>query len=376
MIPGIVIMLSFYTAANFYIAGKISLWFGIMLPESSRIIITVIYLFLAFSLFFRFIPFPKNIRRIAVWISSYWMSIFIHMLMLFVTADLLVLLGILFKLILFPIPQIVRFYSGLAVLALLALIIAYGIANTKKIKNASYTIQTKKVLAENLSIALVSDLHLGAANSEKLILRTLKNINNLKPDIVCIAGDIFHDSPDALGNPSRVIDLFNSIASKYGVFACLGNHDGGKSYDAKMKFLEQCNVRVLKDEHVIIDSRLALIGRVDSSPIGGFGGIKRKDISGLMASIDKELPIIVLDHNPANIKQYDENFDLILCGHTHRGQIIPFKWITGIMYTANYGHYRKDSNSPHVIVTSGAGTATMPIRTGTNNETAQITFFS
>ena len=74
----------------------------------------------------------------------------------------------------------------------------------------------------------------------------------------------------------------------------------------------------------------------------------------------------------ANIGEYGGEVDLILAGHTHRGQVFPANLITKSIFTVDYGHYQKDPGSPHVVVTSGVGTWGMPTRIGTNNEITTI----
>ena len=133
------------------------------------------------------------------------------------------------------------------------------------------------------------------------------------------------------------------------------------------------DVKLLKDEYVIIDGRMALFGRLDASPIGGAGKLQRKSISDAIAYLDADMPIVVMEHNPARIGEYGGETDLILSGHTHKGQIFPGNLFTNFMFAVDYGHYQKNDGSPHVIVTSGAGTWGMPMRIGTNNEIASIT---
>jgi len=79
-----------------------------------------------------------------------------------------------------------------------------------------------------------------------------------------------------------------------------------------------------------------------------------------------------MDHNPSKIEEYGNEIDLILSGHTHRGQMFPANLIIKALYAADYGRYQKDDNSPQVIVTSGAGTWGMPMRIGSNNEIVMI----
>lgn len=252
-------------------------------------------------------------------------------------------------------------------------LVSYGMFNANKIKHVSYDIQLKeKRLAADLKIVLISDLHLGAVNSEKRLPDIVHGINSLKPDIVCIAGDIFNNDYKAIHNPYEASNLLKSITAAYGVYASLGNHDGGRTFNEMVRFLEQSNIKLLNDEYVIIDERLILLGRVDQSPIGGFGELKRKDITEILASLDTDMPVVVMDHTPSRIEQYGREIDLVLAGHTHKGQIFPFNLITNAIFTSDYGHYQKDTDSPHVIVTSGAGIWGMPMRVATNSEIVSI----
>lgn len=79
-----------------------------------------------------------------------------------------------------------------------------------------------------------------------------------------------------------------------------------------------------------------------------------------------------MDHTPLSIEQYDERVDLVLSGHTHRGQIFLGSLITNAIFTVDYGYYQKDNLSLHVIVTSGVGTWGMPMRVGSNCEVVEI----
>ena len=79
-----------------------------------------------------------------------------------------------------------------------------------------------------------------------------------------------------------------------------------------------------------------------------------------------------MDHQTGNIRDYGEETDLILCGHTHKGQMFPFNLITDAVFDVDYGYYRASVDSPQVIVTSGAGTWGPPQRVATDNEVAEI----
>ncbi|MDR3001193.1 MAG: metallophosphoesterase [Fibromonadaceae bacterium] len=355
-------VLSFYVGTNYYFAKTAYQWLNLFLPNINGKIFAVIYTFIASSMFLSFLPIPYGIKKIVSWVGAYWVGVYAYLLILIPLACLIVLLK----------PNF-HFHAGLIVVLLIAGLVGYGTYKANLLKHVSYEIQTKKsAFSGNMKIVLISDLHLGAVNSEKNFPKIIQGINNLKPDIVCIVGDIFNDDLNLIKNPAKVMDLLKSINAKHGVYASLGNHDGGKTFNEMIRFLEQSNIKLLNDEHVIIDERLVLIGRVDPSPIGGFGELHRKDITDILSSINHNLPIVVMDHNPSNLKHYGNEIDLLLSGHTHAGQIFPFNLLTSAIHTVNYGHYQKDSNSPHVIVTSGASTWGMPMRVGTDNEIVEI----
>jgi hypothetical protein len=373
MILGVTFILTFYGGSNFYIGRKIFQWMKFLFPRINGTIYAVIYGFFALSLVMSFLPLPAIIKGVMSWVGSYWMGILIYLFIFFLLADLLILIGSKLKVIPTPIPQNIPFFASLAAILLTVSFVSYGIYNANQIKHVSYDVQTKETtLSDGMKIILISDLHLGAVNSEKRLESIVQKINKLKPDLVCIAGDIFNDDYNALQDPERASNLLKSITATYGVYGSLGNHDSGKTFGDMINFLERSNIKLLNDEYQIIDERLVLFGRVDPSPIGGFDELKRKDVTEIITSLDARMPIVVMDHTPSNIEQYGEEVDLVLAGHTHRGQIFPGNLITNAVFDVDYGQYQKDANSPHVIVTSGVGTWGMPMRVGSNNEIVSI----
>ena len=220
-------------------------------------------------------------------------------------------------------------------------------------------------------MVMISDIHLGTVGCEGRLESIVKEINSQKPDVVCIAGDLFDSSMDLLSDPEKAIENLKKIESTYGVYACFGNHDAGDTFTQMSDFLEKANINILNDQYTVIDERLILAGRLDKSAIGG-RDIKRKALSKIEG--DNDLPVVVMDHNPANYSDYSSDVDLILSGHTHKGQIFPVNLVTDILYEVDYGYYRKDSKSPQIIVTSGIGYWGMPMRVGTDSELVVINF--
>lgn len=370
----IIFVFFLYGVTNYYIGKRIFKGLNHIFPNINVKVYIAMFILIAVSVFIAILPLPLGIKRIISWISYHWVGVFVYLLLFFLLSDLTILLGRIFKIIPNPVPQSIGFYRSLIVVILTVGVVGYGIYNAKQTKHVSYNIQVKNTSLEgDMKIVLISDLHLGTINSEKRLQEIANGINKLKPDIVCIVGDIFNDDYNIIKDPDKAVEVLKGIETTYGVYATLGNHDAGKTLNKMIEFLESSNINLLNDEYVIIDDRLVLVGRLDSSPIGGFGELKRtKDIADVLTSADTNMPIIVMDHTPSNTEQYGNEIDLVLCGHTHRGQMFPFGFITNAIFTVDYGHYQKDDNSPHFIVTSGVGTWGPPMRVGTNNEIVSI----
>jgi len=372
MIIAASIMLTILGTGLFYVGRKLFRVLSLFLPGVNPKLFIIIPAIIVLSFVLAFLPLDLSIKKHLVWFNWFLMGLFVYFLIFFLSSDAVLLIGKLSKLIPSPAPQACIIAAGWVALAAVLGMAAYGTYNGRQIKQASYTVQIeKKASHENLNIVLIADTHLGYQNDEKRLAKIVKKINALEPDIVVIAGDVFNDNFRALSNSQGALRSLQSIKSVYGVYACLGNHDGGSTYDEMLRFLEQGNVIVLQDGYVVIDDAFIILGRTDSSPIGAQGE-PRKELASVLKGIDVSLPIIVMDHNPANIREYGNEIDLILAGHSHKGQMFPANIVTKLIYEVDYGHYQREKDSPHVVVTSGAGVWGPPFRIGTNNEVVSI----
>jgi len=372
MIIAACIMLTILGTGLFYVGRKLSRWLCLVLPNANPKLFIIIPAIIVLSFVLAFLPIGLSIKKALVCFNWFIMGLFVYFLIFFLLSDVVLLFGKLTKLIPSPTPQTFIFTVGWIVLAFVAGMSAYGAYNGRQIKQASYAVQIEKETSlKKLKVILIADTHLGYQNDEKWLAKIVDKINTLEPDIVVIAGDVFNDNFGALSNSDDAVLSLQHIKSTYGVYACWGNHDGGKTLDEMFRFLERGNVKMLQDEYFVVEDKFIIVGRKDSSPIGNQGE-PRKEISHVLEGINEKLPIIVLDHNPANIKEYGNEIDLILSGHTHRGQMFPANFITNLIYTVDYGHYQKDTASPHVIVTSGVGVWGPPLRIATNNEIVSI----
>ncbi|MNV95191.1 putative metallophosphoesterase [compost metagenome] len=109
-----------------------------------------------------------------------------------------------------------------------------------------------------------------------------------------------------------------------------------------------------------------IVGRKDKTAESmEHGG--RKSVADLLEGLDLNRPVIMMDHQPTGFAAAAEaGVDVLLSGHTHRGQIAPNHWITKRLFELDWGYLNK--NNLHVIVSSGYGTWGPPIRLASRSE--------
>lgn len=213
---------------------------------------------------------------------------------------------------------------------------------------------------KSLKIVAFSDMHLGYNIGKKELGKWVDVINKEKPDLILIAGDIIDNSVRPLEKYAMSEEL-KKIKSKYGIYAVLGNHEYLAGVDKSIKFIKQSGIHLLRDSSVLVDDVFYIVGRDDES------NPNRKDLTQLMNGLDKNKPVILLDHQPHNLNDSEKNgIDFQFSGHTHRGQIWPISLITDMIYEDSYGFLKKGSTN--IYVSSGIGIWGGKFRIGTQSE--------
>ena len=116
--------------------------------------------------------------------------------------------------------------GAVCLLAILAVSV-YGVINARVIRTTPYevTIDKDGGKLSKLNIVLVADMHLGYNIGCAQMEQMVGKINEKAPDLVVIVGDIFDNDFDALEDAKRLAGILKGIKSRYGVYACYGNHD-------------------------------------------------------------------------------------------------------------------------------------------------------
>lgn len=342
-----------------------------------------IFIGLAFIL-----PEDNFLRRPLFKIGAYWLGISLYLILYVALIDLLRwIYSKLFK------DKYNDFYARtictLLIIILTGVTSIYGIINAKIVRTTEYEITINKDGGnfKEMTIAMFGDPQFGYNIGEYHLKQAVDIINKNDVDIVCVAGDIFDNQYSAIKHPDKLIELFNQIKSKYGMYAVLGNHDveepilcGFTFNDDDLEnklaskemldFIKKSGMVLLYDENVIINNSVNLYGRADQER-PNLGNITRKESGDIFKEVDTTKPLFILDHEP---REYDElekaGVDLMMAGHTHDGQLWPTKIATDIIWENPYGLWVK--NAFHAITTSGLGLFGPNMRVGTIAEVCII----
>ena len=221
-----------------------------------------------------------------------------------------------------------------------------------------------------LHVVAVSDLHLGPIVHSGRLAVLVEMIQQLKPDLILLAGDIVDEDPGPFIEQNMKA-AFLRLKTQYGIYAVPGNHEyiGGHWNDI-FAALREAGVHVLQDQVVKVADSFYLTGR-DDWHRKYFTGTARKSLSQIIGNINLALPVLLIDHQPNDLTEpQEQGVDLQISGHTHRGQFFPNNLITKQMFEVDWGYLRRDNLQ--VIVSSGFGTWGPPIRVASPPELLDI----
>ncbi len=305
-------------------------------------------------------------------IGAYWLALMVYFLLVISIIDLFRWFDRWLRLIPMDLKRSLNPTFGVVVFLLVVGIVSYGAWNARNPQVNHYDVSITKQAGslKQLHVVMVSDIHLGTIIHNNHLTKLVNTVNDLKPDLVLFAGDVFDETIES-PNKQQVSDNFRKLSAPYGVYAVLGNHEyiGGNAEET-IKYLGEAGVKVLRDSYQEITGSFYLIGRDDQSGIR-FSGAKRQDLKTIMQGMNSSLPIIQMDHQPSHLEEpAEQGVDLQLSGHTHGGQLFPIQFITSRIFEKDWGYLRKGNFQ--LIVSSGYGTWGPPVRLGNSSEVVEI----
>ena len=300
--------------------------------------------------------------RFVAWTGYIWMA----MVLLFFSAGLLLDL---FRLLIY----IAGLALGRDVIALLptsrtlfvvpaalaVLISGYGFFEARQIRTERIEVRSAKLpkTMEKLRIVQISDVHIGVLVRGERLAEILRRVREASPDLVVATGDLVDGQLDSIAEAAAQL---REIRPRFGKFAVTGNHEFYAGLDDAIAFIKQSEFILLRGEVSTVAGAIDLAG-VDDPTIRSHsprGGLSDRQV--LSAGGGGRFAIL-LKHQPYVEKDAPGTFDLMLSGHTHKGQIFPFSLITRRFFHYHSGNYRL-VNDALLHVSRGTGTWGPPIR--------------
>ena len=223
---------------------------------------------------------------------------------------------------------------------------------------------------DGFRIAQISDIHIGPLRDRRFSRQLTERVNALAPDLICVTGDLVDGSARLLADE---VAPFADLRARHGAFFVTGNHDHYSGADAWVRVVERLGLVPLRNRNVEIrrDGAAFTLAGVDDHR-GGFGDGQREDLPRALAGRDPELPLVLLAHDPNTFKRASQNgVDLQLSGHTHGGQIWPFRHLVRLAVPFVAGRYAR--GDAELYVSRGTGFWGPPMRLFAPAEITEIT---
>ncbi|MBT5935882.1 metallophosphoesterase [Sulfurimonas sp.] len=226
-----------------------------------------------------------------------------------------------------------------------------------------------KNLKKSYKIVQLSDVHIGGIIDKNFIKNIVNRVNLAKPDLVVITGDLVDTS---LVRAKEAIDELKSLESKYGTFYIVGNHEYFHGIEEILSYVKSIGIRALENENVYIGDAGKGFNLAGVYDVFGYRKLSHiPEIKDALKGKSKDSPTVLLAHQPKYVHEVISGVDLMLSGHTHGGQLYPFKFLVKIVqpYISGLHQHNEDLQ---IYVNKGTGFWGPPMRLGASAEITQI----
>ena len=265
---------------------------------------------------------PRGTRWLA-WFGMTWLAVAWYLLLGVLTLGILSLATRLVR----PAARSGLLRIGTPLVAVAALCTtAYGLHEAAEPSVTPVTVTDRDLPAEfdGLRVALVTDLHVGPVRDAGFTRRVVEQVNAQRPDVVVLAGDLID------GRVAQVSDALAPLAdleAPMGVFAVSGNHEFiSQEADAWMDYWETLGIDVLRNENATLTKGSATI-RMSGIHDETGRGPDAPNVDQALRGVPADAFTMLAAHQPkAAESAQGKGVDLQLSGHTHGGQLWPFRY--------------------------------------------------
>jgi predicted MPP superfamily phosphohydrolase len=304
---------------------------------------------------------PQRYARPAAWLAWTWLGLWFLAVVCLLASELVVLL--------FPVSDAARAIAvaGLAVFSAIAGVVS--VLRGPRLVRVEISPARWPRQLDGFRIVQLSDLHIGPILRRSFVKSVVERVNALEADLVAITGDLADG--DARQLVSEVQPLADLRAAQ-GTFFVTGNHDYFSGVSDWVEAMRGLGLRLLRNERVVIKTQQAEFELAGVDDYRGDWGRSNYDLAEALRDRDPSRSLILLAHDPTTFKQAAATgVDLQLSGHTHGGQIWPFRYAVRIAVPFVAGLYRR--GEAQIYVSRGTGFWGPPMRLFAPAEITEIT---
>ncbi len=259
--------------------------------------------------------------------------------------------------------------TGIGILTLTGTSSAMGIYNARQspiVIKKDIPIRDLDHSFDGLTIAQISDFHIGPTIKKGFVRGVVNQVNALEPDIIALTGDLVDGSVKYL---AKEVAPIQDLSARIGKYFTTGNHEYYSGVDAWLDEVDRLGFTNLVDSHEVISNGKGAftLGGVTDYRSKQIKPEHRSDPETAFSGAPKNLPKILLAHQPASIfAAHRAGVDLQLSGHTHGGQFWPFLYAVRMANPYIAGLH--DHDGTWIYVNRGAGYWGPPLRIGVPSE--------
>jgi predicted MPP superfamily phosphohydrolase len=208
-------------------------------------------------------------------------------------------------------------------------------------------------LSSSLRFVQITDVHIGS-RSAGFLERVMRKVNSVNADFLCITGDFI----DAPGIGDEQLSALRSCPVP--IYFSIGNHERYEDLEDILQRLQRLDVKVLRSQ-TERHGEVQLIGIDDSEHPSQV----ERELAKLQ--VDKNCFVVLLYHRPRGLTAAAAaGVDLMISGHTHNGQIVPFNLVVGRVFEQAVGLFSEGLTQ--LYVSPGTGTWGPVMRLGSRGE--------